>query len=209
MAKQKKPPKQKVVLKPPHKVADLIVFGQKVHDQMAASTTLLPTPDPVLTVLATHLGDLVTKEAAAKTRAVGAVSARDAAEQVVRNDLESERAYVEKLCIADPANAQTIAQSAGMALYKAGAHHKPDLVAKHGAVSGSVDLVVKAAPGAKAHDWQVSTDGGKTWNDAGSTTKGKVTVPNLPPGTTATFRHRVLTKAGRSDWSQPVSLVVS
>jgi hypothetical protein len=209
VSNKKKPKKTRVVLKRPRKVADLAVYGQNVHDQMAANSKTLPSPDPALTVLQTHLDELVTKEAAAKTRAVGAVSERDAAEKVVVDDLETERAYVEKTANADPDHADAIAQGAGMALRKTGSHDRPTLAVKHGAVSGAVEVAAKVPPGAKANDWQYSTDGGKTWIDVPSTTKAKTTVPSLQPGLTVHFRHRVLTKAGRSDWSDPVSLVVS
>ena len=75
-------------------------------------------------------------------------------------------------------------------------------------MSGEVQLVAKATKGATANEWQYSTDGGKTWVDLSSTSKATITVSNLTPGTTVMFRHRVLTKAGHSDWSDASSLLV-
>ena len=109
---------------------------------------------------------------------------------------------------ANLANAANIAQAAGMSLRKPPAQSKPPLAAKAGVTSGIVQLAAKATKGAKANNWQMSTDGGKTWVDLPETTKAKTQVANLTPGTTVQFRQRALTKAGVGDWSLPVPHVV-
>ena len=197
-----------VVLKSPHKVGDFIIHAQFIHDTMAANVKTLPSPSPALTVLEADIGDLSTKQAATKTRTAGTVADRDAALKVVADDLNCERAYVEQLVNADPTNAAVIAGDSGMLIRKAPSRNKPLLAAKHGAVSGAVAVVAKATKGAKTNNWQYSLDGGKTWIDLPPTTAAKTTVHNLTPGTTVTFRQRVVTKAGLSDWGQPVSTLV-
>jgi hypothetical protein len=197
-----------VVLKLPHKVGDFITRAQSIHDTMEANAKTLPSPSPVLTVLQTHLDDLSTKQVAAKARTAGAVADRDAAVKVVADDLNSERAYVEQLVNADPANAAIIAADADMALRKVTLPNKPPLAAKHGAVTGTVEVIAKATKGAKTNDWQYSLDGGKTWIDLPPTTKARTSIQNLTPGVTVTLRQRVVTKAGLSDWGQPISTLV-
>ena len=59
-----------------------------------------------------------------------------------------------------------------------------------------------------SYEWQYSTDGGKTWLDAPSTLRAKTTIVGLPPGTTVQFRSMSVTKAGESDWSQTIALLV-
>jgi hypothetical protein len=199
----------RVALLLPDKVADFIVRAQVIHDTMAANTGTLPSPSPVLTTLASHISDLASKEAVAKTRTVGAVADRDAAKKVVADDLNNECAYVEQLVNANPTNGALIAQDAGMTLRKVPSRNKPDLAANKGAVSGSVHAVAKATKGAKANEWQYSLDGGKTWIDAPTTTKAETTIQSLTPGTTVSIRQRALTKAGLPDWGQPVSTVVT
>ena len=199
----------RVVLKLPPRLADFLVFAQKVHDQMAANAKSLPSPNPALNVLQSQIDDFTTKEALARTRAAGAVDDRDTAKHLVATSLDTERTYVETLCNADPGNAQSLAQDAGMALRAQPAHSKPPLAVKAGAVSGSVNVVAKATAGAKQNQWQYSTDGGKTWIDAPPTTKAKTTVANLTPGVTVTVRQRVFTKAGLGDWGAPVTQVVT
>jgi len=199
-----------VALGLPRKIADLLVFAQMVHDTMAANSKELPSPSPALLVLQTDINTLVTEQAAVKARGQGAVTTRDLAVKTVKVDLGSERAYVESLVNADPANAAAIAEAAGMKLRKPPtAAVKPPLAVKAGATSGTVKLVAKASKGAKTNNWQMSTDGGKTWVDLPSTTKAKTTVANLTPGTTVQFRQSVVTKDGEGDWSLPVPHVVS
>jgi hypothetical protein len=198
----------RVILKMPIKVADFIVRAQTIHDTMAANPKTFPSPSPALTVLAADIADLVTKEASARARTVGAVADRDAARKAVSDDLSGEQAYVEQLVNADPANGAIIAQDAGMQLRKVLSRNKPDLALKKGAVSGAVRVFAKATKGARANEWQQSLDGGKTWIDLPPTTKASTAIQNLTPGVTVSIRQRVLTKAGQSDWGQPVSTLV-
>jgi hypothetical protein len=197
----------RVVLKLPEKVADFIVRAQAIHDTMAANATTLNAPTPPLSVLAAHIADLIVKEAAVTARTLGAAGDRDAAKKAVSDDLSDERAYVEHLVNADPANAAIIAQDAAMTIRTQAPRSKPLLAIKRGTISGTVQAVAKAVKGAKANHWQYSTDG-KTWIDLDPTTGAKITLQHLTPGSTVSFRHRVLTKAGMSDWGEPVSTLV-
>ena len=161
----------RVVLKLPYKVADFIIRAQGIHDAMAANSGTLPKPSPALPVLQAHIDDLITKQAAAKTRVAGAVEDRDAVLKLVALDLGSERGYVEQLVNADPGNGDVIAQDAAMTLRKVPSVNKSALAAKPGPASGMVHVVAKAVKGARANDWQYSVDGGKTWIDVVPTTR--------------------------------------
>jgi len=200
-----------VVLKLPTRMADYIVAGQKIHDTMAANPSTIKAPNPALTVLQTDLTTLVTKQAEAKTRAQGAVAARNAAKKQVADDLSQERAYVETLCNADPTNAAAIAGDAAMFIRKSAAPKvKAPLAVKAGKVSGAVNLVAKATKGARLNEWQYSIDGGKTWTALPATTKASTSMASLTPGATVTVQQRAFTKAeGWSNWTQPVSLLVT
>jgi hypothetical protein len=48
----------------------------------------------------------------------------------------------------------------------------------------------------------------KAWNSAASTLQGKTTIAGLTPGAVVYFRHRMVTKAGETDWSQVVNLII-
>ena len=209
MAKKASTSKIGVELKAPKPVAKLLVFAQRVHDNMAAASKELPSPSPALSVLQTDIDTLAAKEQIVTTHAPGSVADRDAALKVLKIDLNNERAYVESVVNANPALAATLVPSVGMSLRSTPPRTKPPLAATAGSVSGVVHLVAQRAFGAKANEWQYSADAGKTWVDLPSTTKASTTVANLTPGTTVQFRQRAVTKAGVSDWSLPVPHVVA
>jgi hypothetical protein len=86
---------------------------------------------------------------------------------------------------------------------------KHDFVAKPGAVSGSVRLVAKATGHRASYEWQWSSDGGKTLNQAPPSLQSKTTILGLPSGTICQFRFRAVTRVGVGDWSQIVTLLVA
>jgi hypothetical protein len=67
--------------------------------------------------------------------------------------------------------------------------------------------VARAILGAGAYFWEYSLDQ-KTWILAAETRNAKALVTGLTPGVTTYFRFRALTHAGRTDYSQVVSLMV-
>jgi hypothetical protein len=209
MAKKASTSKIGVELKAPKPVAKLLVFAQRVHDNMAAASKELPSPSPALSVLQTDIDTLAAKEQIVTTHAPGAAQDRDAALKVLKIDLNNERAYVELVVNANPALAASLVPSVGMSLRSTPPRTRAPLAVKAGAVSGVVQLVAQKAQGAKANEWQVSLDGGKTWVDLPSTTKASTTVSNLTAGTAAQFRQRAVTKNGVSDWSLPVPHLVA
>ncbi len=154
---------------------------------------------------------LIAAQNLAKTRAKGAVQARDAKLAVVITDLNQERAYVESIADANLANAAAIANSAGMEVRKQGAHPKKSAVnVKQAKASGSV--AVTALVGSKqkqSHEWQYSIDGGKTYVGAPPTLQAKTTIPGLTVGVTVLVRHRAVLLTGPASWSDPVSLTVT
>jgi hypothetical protein len=139
---------------------------------------------------------------------LGTRGARDDAATALKQLMQQLRGYVEIVASANPAQASTIAQDAAMALKKSPTRHKSDLAVK-GVASGSVKVVAKALKGAKANEFQYSTDGGKTWIGAPVSTQAHATITGLQPGTTVSYRHRPITKAGPGDWSQTVTGIVT
>jgi hypothetical protein len=133
---------------------------------------------------------------------------RNAKLVIVRNDLENLKAYVQSIAGAGtPENAQAVIASAGMAVRKITAHDKAALEARQGSVSGTVNLIAKAAGRTAAYDWQYSTDQ-KTWTTAPMTLQAKTGVSGLTVGTMYYFRVQAVTRTGAENWSQIVSLLV-
>jgi hypothetical protein len=199
-------PRNRVVLKRPRPVTALIALAKAIAEAMANSATTFPSPTPPLATLNADISALDTAQTATHAGTKGLVAARNDKMAIVVVDLEQERAYVQKVVDANPAQAQTIAEAAGMALAKSPAKTKPALSAKPATVSGSVVLAAKAAK-YTSNDWQYSTDN-KTWTSLPSTMQAKTTVVGLQPGVVLYFRHRAVTKSGATDWSQTVQTLV-
>jgi hypothetical protein len=199
----------KVVLHAPHTALAWLVLAKAVYDGLSNNKGLFVTPNPPLPQLSTDIDAFDTAETATHTRTTGAVATRDAKLVIVKADLALVCTYVQGLVVADPANAATIAQTAGLSLRKVGVHSKAELSAKPDkTTSGSVDLAAKLGGVKASHEWQYSTDGGKTWTSAQTTLQAKTTITGLTPATTVSFRHRAITKTGPDAWSQPVSMIV-
>jgi hypothetical protein len=196
------------VLKLSNKVKTLITFAQSVTTAMTGNATF-PTPTPTLATLQADIEALNSAETAVVARTKGAADTRNAKLAVVKADLESLKNYVQNVVDAsNPANAESIIGSAGMAIRKVTLHDKPALAVKQGTVSGTVTLSAKAAATKAAYNWQYSTDQ-KTWTSLPQTLKAKTGVSGLTSATTYYFRSQALTpKGGESDWGQTISLLV-
>jgi hypothetical protein len=201
-----KTPKIHVALKRPRTVSGLISLAQAIEAAMASAATTFPSPTPILAQFTSDISALVTAEAAAKTRAKGAVQTRDAKLAVVVADLKQLVAYVETVANANVATAAAVINSAGMVVRKQPLHAKNDVNFRKNAASGSVVVMARVGTRAKeSHDWQYSTDGGKTWLPLPSTQQAKTTITGLSPGSTVQVKTRSLSKTGYSAWTDPAS----
>jgi hypothetical protein len=122
--------------------------------------------------------------------------------------LQQLKAHVQAAADANPDNSVTIIQGAGMTVHKVAVRAPRVFAAKLGPVAGSVKLVTAAAARRASYEWEISTDGGKTWVAGTPTLQARTQLTGLPSGTTVQFRVRTVTKSGASDWSPPVSLLV-
>jgi hypothetical protein len=194
------------VLNKPAHIADEIKYGQSVLTAMTGNP-LYPGADVVLKPLAASLSKYDTTTTASKTRASGTVAARRAARVVFIACLDDTRGFVQHLADADPENAEPIITGAAMSVRKLPVRAPQSFGVTQGSVSGQVHVHTPSA-GRAAYEWQYSLDGGKTWQDVEPTLQARTTISGLPAGTTVLFRHRILTRAGRGDWSVPTSFLV-
>jgi hypothetical protein len=205
VAKRANTSKIGVALNAPSKVADVLVFAQNVHDKMAASAVLLPTPSPALTVLQTDIATLASKETLVKGKAPGAVIDRNAALNAVKVDLSNDTSSSWRT--RTPRTPRRSPTRPACHVRAEHAHQGP------AGREGGDDVRSGAARGPRRPrregEWQYSSDAGKTWVDLPTATKASTTVSNLPPGTTVQFRQWAVTKNGVSDWSLPAPHVVS
>jgi hypothetical protein len=95
-----------------------------------------------------------------------------------------------------------------MSVRKSPVRAKAPFAVKQGPLSGTVKLTVKAAASRASYEWEWSGNGGSTWTPVLPTLVAKTTIASLPVATSCEFRFRATTKAGVTDWSQPITLLV-
>ncbi len=203
-------PKVHVVLKKPRAITGIISMAQAIEAAMSANATTFPSPTPTMVQFLSDINALIAAESAARTRTKGAVQTRNAKLLVVVTDLNQERAYVEAVANANPGTAAAIAGSAGMELRKPSVRSKNDVNVKQAPSSGSVLVTAKVGTLKRSsHEWEYSTDGGKTWLAVAPTTQAKTMIAGLTPATNVLVRTRAITPTGPTAWTDPASLLVS
>jgi hypothetical protein len=206
-ATTKAPRRTTVTLSLPRRVPALIVYAQGIAERMTGNPSF-PNPAPTLAALNAAIAELQTAETAAQSRVKGAVSARNEKRAALVVLLQQLRAHIQSKADAEPANAVSIIQSAGVAVRKSPTRRARAFAAKQGAVSGAAKIVAVTQSRRASYEWQYSSDGGKTWITAPPTLQAKTTIAGLLPGSTVQFKYRAVTKTGEGDWSQPVSLLL-
>ena len=188
-----------------YNIQNLPVVAQRVHDGMS-NNALFGTPSIPLTQLA---ADIAAYQASLSGAGKLSTSTKRSIKRKLATDLKHLRddvqtAVEQQTSLAD---AQKVAESAGMTLKRLGKIDKPELAAKYSGLSGVVVLDAKAVAPSASYYWQFSLDG-KTWTSVPETMKSVTVISGLTPGQTYYFHFRALTRRGMRDWSQVVTLIV-
>ena len=206
----KKPTTHKriAVLKAPKNVYQLVAIARAIVQAMGGNKTF-PAPDPALSAITTAANDVEAAQALVVQRVKGAVDDRNAKVDVLVKLLHQEKGYVQKVSEAgDPAHAADVIQSAAFQVKHVPEHAAATFTATPGPVSGSARLAAPAAGKRASYEWEFSVDAGKTWQVAPPSMQARTVILGLQPGVNHAFRYRAVTKAGPSDWSEPVTLLV-
>jgi hypothetical protein len=194
------------VLKLPKPAKKVSVLARSIVVAMA-NEPAFASPAPSLATLTAAIAALEAADAIVLMRTKGAREARDATLAALRLELIHLAAYVQEIADKDPSSAAAIIEAAGMRVKNPSPRNKIPFQAMDGTVSGSARLVAKSAGDRAAYEWQYGTDG-RTWNRAPMTLQASTVLFGLTPGTTYSFRLRVVTKEGEASWSDVLSLVV-
>jgi hypothetical protein len=192
-------------LKPVRSVPQFMTQYGAVLAKMSGSATYANPPIPYATATQ-HLAALAKAEQAVPR---DGAAERDAKLAVCRSDVQLFKAFVQSLGDADPANAAALIEGAGMTASRWTPRPKQNLAARHGNVPGRVHVAARAAKRRASYHWQMGiglTPG--TWTDLPETLVANTTVDGLTPATIVSFRVRILTREGSSDWSAPVTIIV-
>jgi hypothetical protein len=196
-----------VSLKLPTKVNALVTYAQGIVKGMTGNPAF-PNPVPTLAAITAAINDLQAAETAALTRAKNTATVRNEKRAALVQLLVQLKAYIQAQADANVENGASIIQSAGIGVRKTVTRRARVFAAKAGAVSGTVKIVAVPAARRASYEWEYSTDGGKTWIAAPPTLQAKTTVSGLQTGSTVQFRYRSVTKAGATDWSAAVAMMV-
>jgi hypothetical protein len=196
------------ILNLPRSPKKVLAFAKGVHSAMEGNTSF-PDPDPSLAAFKADINALDDAEIKAETRAKGAVTARDAALKQVVNDLYHIRDYVQSVAetIANPVAAAAVITSAFMSVKKVPQRDTKELSAKNTGIPGQVALAAKTVAPMATYYWEHSLDQ-VSWTTVPETMKASTTIEGLPWAKVAYFRFRALTRSGKGDYSQVVSLLV-
>jgi hypothetical protein len=193
---------------PEYEVPRFITYARSIVIAMTGNSWFL-SPRPSLATVAAAIDELDAAQTATLTRMAGTVAVRDEKRLVLKGLLEQLCAYVQATADANPEHAASIIESSGMYVKKPRVFPALAFTVWQEDISGEVHLAVPQAANRAAYEWAVSTDGKSTWTSLPTTVQAETVVRGLVPGSTAHFRYRTVTKDGTSDWSDPVSTIVS
>jgi hypothetical protein len=199
-----------VVLDIPPEEAKFSTYADSVRTKLTNNGNF-KTLNPTLAVYGQHCDALTTAEANVANKVPGAVKAREAAKEQVMQDLghlrDSVQLAVEALVGGtDLTGIEAIVETAGMKLRKVSQRPKFVLGVKGGTATGSLDCTAPASRARDTQEWEYSVDQ-KTYVFLGGSRRAKVTFTGLPVGVPLYVRHRLLTKTGYTDWSDPPLIV--
>jgi hypothetical protein len=195
-----------VALKIPRRNNDRIHYARSVAAAMTGNPHF-PSPTPTIADFESRIDAAAEAQAHVLIGPVGTASRRDARLMAVQGDLERLRVYVQSVADATFAEAPAIIASAGMSVKRPGLHDKQPLAVKAGPTTGSVVVVAKAAGDRATYEWQYAR-AGEPWIDLEPTRQAKKVLGGLVAVRVYQFRVRSITRAGRSDFGQVVSVLV-
>jgi hypothetical protein len=152
------------------------------------------------------INKLAGNETASKVKSPACtIAERDASKVEVKVALDELVLDVQLMANADPKNAVTIINAAGMNVKKSSFRPKQGYSAKDGTESGEVILT---APGNGPRAWRRSTDG-VNWFNLDPTSGSETVAKGMTPGLEYSFQtRRILTKGKQEEWSQSIKIRV-
>jgi hypothetical protein len=199
----------RIVLRLPRDAQGLYTRGLAIWNAIKADTTRFPTTYPPAADVEADLKVLGAALQAAEGGSPSDKVALEVAADKVRQTLELLGKGVQRVVRAGPVeDAPAIISSVLMYESSVGRRLKPELAAKDGATSGTVQLIALAVASAAAYFWEYSLDQ-DTWTATTPTAQARITLAGLRAGQVYYFRFRVLKREGfMTDHASIVSFLV-
>lgn len=192
-------------------VPELLAIAAGISSALDGNASF-PAPDPTPQELSRLTEDLSEAEKtyrAERQRLVKVQAVRDATAEVLRKALAREVMYVQEASGGDlakilSANLHVEEETHIWPFGAAGDLH--ELAASTGDEPGEIDLAWDPVAGATGYEVEMACDliNEDSWDQAGATTKSKITLQNLNNRTRYWFRVRAVNERGAGDWSEPV-----
>ena len=188
--------------------------SKAIFNALTADVNALYSPAFAKLALLGTLNDSFQKAIdALKLGGKGLEAKKNAIKKKVYSVLVSALGYINELCRDDQDNASTMITGCTMILVKESTTKKQDFAVTQGHATEEIDLAslaVKNGPKSLSatYMWQVSIDGGKTWEDLEPTLIAKTTATGMLVGVSTLFRKRTkTTEFGMSAWCTPIEIV--
>ncbi len=178
--------------------------------QAATGNTWVTSLTPSVAQATQDVAAYDTAVTVAKSRAPGAVAARELKDKACKEDMEAWARTVQVAADANPSQARTIIESMSMFVKVVTIREKLPLTVDVQPTPGAVKAIAKAGPkGTRVFfEFQYSLDGGKSWLPGGMTTDSFIVITGLPSATYVSFRYRTTRKNVPGPWSQVVTDLV-
>ncbi len=197
------------------KDGDFVIKSKAIYDALDLNEAGFYTPPfSDMADFLTAIDKLETCIQNVKVRVLGAAAAKKVAKTDLYNFLKSALEYINKMARNKPLSAEEIITGANMLVCAAHKVMKPQLSAKPTGAAGEVNLQCIAVQldgkyYKATYNWQISSDGGKTWDNLSDTVEAKLKVIGLVVTTTVKFRQRANSKKfGITAWCTPVDYTV-
>jgi hypothetical protein len=188
----------------PRNVTGVLVYAKVVLARMTEDPLFDPPP-ALLCALKADIAAFESALIAVASRRRGASSARKESQSRVLGDLELMKAYVQSLAQSlSPNEAAAVIERAGMDVKDARGPSKPPLRAEPGPLATTAHVYARAAKTRASYEFQYAPEGG-AWVSVAPTVRSDAPLVGLVPGLLYSVRVRTVTKAGLSDFSEPVT----
>ncbi len=188
-------------------VPKFVIFGSNIGVSLDVTLFLnLPFDPKAITALSADLG---TKEAATLTGGPVEKAARDKAFDALVDALNADANIVENVVGNDLEMLLATGYLPVSTNHASSPLDDTDIVSLQNNGTTQALLQLLRVRNAKSYQMQTSTDGGKTWVEAGISTRStQIVLPNLLPGTTYFVRARAIGgSTGASAWTAPRSIM--
>jgi hypothetical protein len=187
----------------PRRVTGVLVYAKVVLARMTEDPLFGP-PSALLSTLEADIAAFEAAVVSVVSRRMGSGAGRKQCQSKVLHDLQQLQTYVQSLAQGlSPNEAAAVIARAGMNVKDARGPSKPLLRVNPGPLASTAHVYARAVKTRASYEFQYAFEGG-TWVSLAPTVRSDALLEGLVAGLLYSVRVRMATKAGLSDFSEPV-----